>query len=80
MSLQPPFLAALIASRISISEPIPVDISNGFFFEAAYLINSKSVNSNEAILYAGVFKESSKSIAFSSKGVENSVMPLCLAN
>ena len=40
---------------------MPEDIIIGFFVEATYSINGRSMISNDAILYAGVFKSSNKS-------------------
>ena len=40
----------------------------GFLVDATYLISGKSINSNDAILYAGQFKSSNRSTAVKSNG------------
>ena len=51
-----------MANSISFSSAIPVDIIIGFPFEATNSIRGISVISNEAILYAGTFNVSKKSM------------------
>jgi hypothetical protein len=77
--LHPAERAASTASRISSSVAIPVDIIIGLPVAAIQRINGKSVSSNDATLYAGVFNDSNNSTALSSNGVEKSVMPTFLA-
>jgi hypothetical protein len=52
-----------IASSISSSVAIPVEIIKGLFFEATYSIKGRSVISNDAILYAVTSNDSRKSNA-----------------
>ena len=49
-SVPPAYLKVRIASSISATVAIPVDIIAGFPVEATFLINGRSVLSNEAIL------------------------------
>ena len=53
---------ASMANSISFSSAIPVEIITGFPFEATNSIRGISVISNEAILYAGTFNVSKKSM------------------
>ena len=66
-------LHASNAKIISSSFAIPVDNIMGFPLDATYSIKGISVISNEAILYAGVFKSSKKSTAVLSKGDEKHI-------
>ena len=58
---------------------MPVDIRIGLFVLATYLIKGRSVNSKEAILYAGVLSDSKRSTAVSSNGDEKISIPISFA-
>ena len=59
------------ASSISANSAIPVERITGLPVAATYFKRGISVISGEAILYTGVFKDSSKSTEDSSNGEEN---------
>ena len=72
--LFPTFSHVLIALSISLKLDRPVDKIIGFFFFATYFINSKSVISNEAILYNGTPSFSKSSTASLSHGEEKNII------
>ena len=55
------FSRVLMASVISASDAAPVEINRGFFVEDTLFMSGISMISNEAILYAGVFRLSKSS-------------------
>ena len=54
---------------------MPVESITGLPFDETYSIKSRSVISNEAILYIGLFNSSKKSTEERSNGVEKQIRP-----
>ena len=67
----------MVSTAISISflSAIPVESITGLPFDEIYSIKSRSVISNDAILYIGLFNFSKKSTEVRSNGVEKQIRP-----